>query len=75
MKKTAFLQHDNAQPHTARLILENGWKVLPHTPYLAPLDYHLLKALKDRKRGQHYENNNAVQEAMCWNGFLLQWGL
>jgi hypothetical protein len=40
-----------------------GWKVLPHPPYspnLAPLGCYLFRPL-DHMRGQHYENDEAVQ--------------
>ena len=46
-RKVILQEHDNAQPHTARLTLEKienmWWEVLPHplySPDLAPSDYH-----------------------------------
>ena len=55
------LLHDNAQPHTARLIqflLEDfKWIVFPHSPYspnLAPIDYHLFPRLKKELGGKRF---------------------
>jgi len=69
--RKVILQHDNAQPHTARLTLgkiENmGWEVLPHPPYspdLAPSDYDLFGFVKNQMRGQHYKTNEALQTAV-----------
>jgi hypothetical protein len=53
-----------------RLLTEEhktGWELLshpPHSPDLAPSDYHLFGLLKDNVRGHHYENDEAVQEAV-----------
>jgi transposase len=70
-RKTVILQHDNARPHTARLILQTvqkyGWELLTHRPYspdLVPSDYHLFGPLKDHLRGHHYETDEAVQETV-----------
>jgi transposase len=70
-KKTVILQHDNARPHTARLILQKiqkyGWELLSHPPCSPDLvlsDYHLFGSLKDHLRDHHYETDEAVQEAV-----------
>jgi hypothetical protein len=70
-KKTVILQHDNANTHTARLTLQTiqkkGCELLsypPHSPDLAPSDYHLLGSLKDHLRGHHSETDEAVQETV-----------
>jgi transposase len=72
MGKRIVLQHDNALPHIAHLILgkiENfGWKVLPHPPYspdLALSDYRLFWTLENSMRSQHYKNDNAVCQTVC----------
>jgi len=69
--RKVILQHHNARPHTALLTLENienmGWEVLPHFPHspdLAPSDYHLFGFVKNEMQGQHYETNNALQTAV-----------
>jgi hypothetical protein len=48
-------------------IKKNGWEVLshlPHNPGLALSGYHLFWILKYHMRGQHYMNDNAVQEGI-----------
>jgi histone-lysine N-methyltransferase SETMAR len=50
-----------------RTIQKNYWKLLSHPSYspdLAPSDYQLFGPLKDHLRGQHYEIDEAVQEAV-----------
>ena len=51
-KGVIFHQH-NARPHTSlvtrKKLLELGWEVMPHPPYipgLAPSDYHLFHSLQ-----------------------------
>ena len=69
--RNSILQHDNARPYTALLILEKienmGWEVLPRHPYIpdvAPSDYHLFGFVKNQMRDQHYETNVALQTAV-----------
>jgi hypothetical protein len=71
MKNIVILHHDNTQPHIACLTLEtienNACEVLlqpPYSPYLAPTDYHLFRVFEEQMRGQHYENNDTVHEAV-----------
>ncbi|PNF20470.1 hypothetical protein B7P43_G07694 [Cryptotermes secundus] len=67
-KQTTFhLQHDNARPHTSLAttaqIAKFGWTVLPHQPHspdLAPSDFHLFGPMKDGLCGQHFPDNDAV---------------
>ena len=63
--------HDNARPHTTRATQELldyfGWDVLPHPPHspdLAPSDYHLFTKLKDHLSGTHFSNDNEVKDAV-----------
>ncbi|GFR99319.1 histone-lysine N-methyltransferase SETMAR [Elysia marginata] len=62
-----ILQHDNASPHTARVTqswLENyGWEIsphLPHSPDLAPSDYHLLGPLKCELAGKRFDDDEEL---------------
>jgi len=55
------LLHDNARPHTARLIrfllVDFKWIVFNHSPYssnLAPSDYHLFSRLKKELGGKRF---------------------
>ncbi|GFT44655.1 mariner Mos1 transposase [Trichonephila clavipes] len=55
-----ILQHDNARPHTAKVVktyLETGkWEVSPHPPYspdLAPSDYPLFRSMSHGLADQH----------------------
>ncbi|GFS10396.1 histone-lysine N-methyltransferase SETMAR [Elysia marginata] len=56
-----ILQHDNATPHTARVtqdwLEKYGWEILPHPPHspnLAPSDYHLFEPLKRELAGKRF---------------------
>jgi len=68
MKETVLPQYNNAQPHTAHLkletIIKNSWKCC-HTVQtcLSQTTYHLFRILKGHMRGNHYKNDNTVQEA------------
>ena len=62
---------DNARPHTAARTMAKieqlGWEVLVHPPYspdLAPSDYHLFGPLKSHMRGNHFNTDAAVIEAV-----------
>ena len=61
----------NARPHTAARTMAKieqlGWEVLVHPPYspdLAPSDYHLFGPLKSHMRGNHFNTDAAVIEAV-----------
>ncbi|GFS03474.1 histone-lysine N-methyltransferase SETMAR [Elysia marginata] len=62
LTKGVILQHDNATPHTARVtqcwLEKYGWDILshpPHSPDLAPSDYHLFGPLKHELAGKQEE--------------------
>jgi transposase len=59
------LLHDNARPHRAprtRALLEHfNWELFdypPHSPDLAPSDYHLFTYLRNWLRSHHFNNND-----------------
>jgi len=62
-----ILLHDNAPPHTAKLVKETieafGWEILSHAAYspdLAPSDYHLFASMGHtlaQQRLTSYENS------------------
>lgn len=61
------LHMDNARVHTAaivqRFIEENGFVCAPHPPYspdLAPSDFYLFGALKERIRGIEFEDSDEI---------------
>ena len=67
-----ILLHDNARPHTAALTQEKldqfHWEKLEHPPYspdLSPCDFHLFGPLKEALGGQHFENDNEVEQFVC----------
>ncbi len=62
-----WLLHDNAQLHTATLVvglLENfHWEVFghsPHSPDLAPSDYHLFPRLKKELGGKRFATHSEL---------------
>ena len=66
-----LLQHDNATPHTANAtqdwIRRFGWEVLPHPPHspdLAPSDYHLFGPMKRHLSGQRFTDDDDLVEAV-----------
>ena len=66
-----MIQHDNARPHTSlrtqEAIVKFGWTVLPfppHTPDLAPSDFHLSGPLKDALRGTRFEDDESMIRAV-----------
>ncbi len=74
-----ILQHDNARPHTCRVVKEYleklNWEVLPHPPYspdLAPSDFHLFRSmahgLADQHFGSYEECKKWVDDWFCARG-------
>ena len=66
-----ILHHDNAPVHKARAVTElidrYSWELLDHAPYspdLAPCDFHLFPKVKENLRGQRFEDEDAIEEAM-----------
>ena len=66
-----ILLQDNARPHTAAGTLAKiedlGWKLLthsPHSPDLAPSDFHLFGPLKESMREIHFLTNEEVKAAV-----------
>jgi hypothetical protein len=64
------LLHVNAHPHTARttqeLLQSFKWEV-PHSPDLAPSDYHLVFKLKKSLAGKTFSDDDEFQDAvMTW---------
>ncbi|UYV78412.1 SETMAR [Cordylochernes scorpioides] len=63
-------QHDNAQPHVAKVVKETlkplQWDVLPHPPYspdIAPSDYHMFRSMTHGLAEQHF---TSYEEAKNW---------
>jgi histone-lysine N-methyltransferase SETMAR len=68
-----LLQNENARPHTflktREIITKFGWTVLhhpPHSPDLAPSDFHLFGALKDIIRGTKFGTDDVICIVRTW---------
>ena len=66
-----LLQHDNAQPHTARstvaTIQDLSFECLPHplySPDLAPSDFHVFGPLEEAMEGKSFRSDEEVQQAV-----------
>jgi hypothetical protein len=66
----SFLQ-DNAHPHVAACTMDTiqklKWNILPHPPHspeLAPSDYHLFSPLREHLGGKSFRNNEEVIQAV-----------
>ena len=69
--RSTIIHHDNARPHTSletRMALDRlGLRTLPHPPYspdLAPSDFFLFPKLKDYLKGNRYETDEDVKNAV-----------
>ena len=69
LRQGVLLQHDDATPHTAHLtrgwLEKYGWEILPHPPHspdLAPSDFHLFGNLMRRLSGCRFENDEGVAD-------------
>jgi len=69
-----LLLHDNARPHSAALTQEKlaqmYWTALEHSPYspdLSPCDYHMFGPFKEALGGQHFDNDEQVEN------FVRKW--
>ena len=70
-EKVSIIHHDNTRPHTSletRTALDPlGLRTLPHPPYspdLAPSDFFLFPKLKDYLKGNRYETDEDVKNAV-----------
>jgi histone-lysine N-methyltransferase SETMAR len=66
-----LLQHDNAQPHTARstaaTIQDMSFECLPHPPYsldVTPSDFRVFGPLKEAMGGKSFRPDEEVQHAV-----------
>lgn len=74
-----LLQHYNPRPHTSfktqGAIKNLGWTVLPHPPHspdLAPSDFHLFGALEDALHLKRFGNvDEVIEEVASSTGFRL----
>jgi histone-lysine N-methyltransferase SETMAR len=71
LAQRVLLHHDNAPAHTSHIAMaaihECGFELLCHPPYspdLAPSDFHLFRLLKDSLRGQVFESDEVVIQAI-----------
>ena len=71
IRNETHLQHDNARPHTSVAtrdpIQRLDFSVLshpPHSPDLAPSDFHLFQKLKEHLKGQRFSCNEEVKSAV-----------
>lgn len=69
LTKGVTLQHDNATPHTAKMtqdwLKRHNWENLPHPPHspdLAPSDFHLFGPLKQHLAGQRFDDDDDLTE-------------
>ena len=80
LRKKRFLQnppiflHDNAQPHSAKVITDLfgrwGWEVLYHPPYssdLSPWDFDLMPKLKEPLCGIRFRTVQEIREAVDYS--------
>ena len=73
-----ILHHENAAVHTCKLttaeIRQCGFETFPHplySPDLAPSDFHLFPRLKQNLRGEKFDSDEEVIDAV--NSFFFQW--
>ena len=74
LSKGVILQHDNATPHTAKFtqdwIKRFNWETLPHPPHspdLAPSDFHLFGPLKRHLAGKRFDDDDdLIEEVRSW---------
>ena len=69
LSKGVHILHDNARPHVARqtvaLLQQFQWNIIthpPHSPDLAPSDYHLFPKLKEHLAGKRFRSDDEVKE-------------
>jgi len=69
LSKGVLLQHDNARLHTARsavpTIQDLSFECLPHPPHspdLAPRDFHVFGPIKEAMRGKCFRSDEDLQQ-------------
>ena len=69
MSEAIIFHQKNARPHVALLVknyLENsGWEVLPylpHSPDLAPSDYHLFRSMQNALTGIWFTSEQGIKD-------------
>ena len=70
-RKGVIFHEDNTRSHTSfvtrKKLLEEGWEVMPHPPYipnLAPSDYHLFRSLQKHSNGKTFDWNEDVKNEL-----------
>lgn len=71
LRRGVLFHHDNAPAHSSAVamaaIQQAGFELVDHPPYspdLAPSDFHLFPKLKEYLRGNRYEDDNEVMDAV-----------
>jgi histone-lysine N-methyltransferase SETMAR len=69
--KGVILCHENAQPHTAGVTLQQlmkfGWEALEHppcSPDLSPCNFHMSGELKKCFKGQRFSTDDEIHKAV-----------
>ncbi|KAK6734116.1 hypothetical protein RB195_017722 [Necator americanus] len=70
-QREVYFQHDNARSNIARTtkakLMKFGCTILPHQPHspdLAPLDYHLFSYLQRHLDGQDFQTRDDIKKAL-----------
>jgi [histone H3]-lysine36 N-dimethyltransferase SETMAR len=60
-----IIQHNNTRAHSAKKtkqkIKDLGWEVLPHSPDIAPSDYHLFRSMQHFFSGMTFKNIDDIR--------------
>ena len=67
-RKGVIFHQDNARPHTflvtRQKLSELGWELVmhpPHSPDLAPSDYHLFRSLQNSLNGKTFDKDEDIK--------------
>ena len=70
-RKQVILLHDNAKPHTAKIVkdklIDLNWEVLPHppnSPDIASLDYYLFRSLQNYLNDKTFEDEADLEKGL-----------